>query len=46
MLVVAGDNRAHSGNPSQVFDNARKDLVKAFTGMGVAPGNIEPAPKQ
>ena len=41
VLVVAGDNRAHSGNPSQVFDNARKDLVKAFTGMGFAPGNIE-----
>ena len=41
VLVVAGDNRAHSGKPSRVFDNARKDLVKAFTGMGFAPGNIE-----
>jgi hypothetical protein len=40
VLVVAGDNRAHNGNPSQVFDNARKDLVKAFTGIGFAPGNV------
>jgi hypothetical protein len=40
VLVVAGDNRAHNGNPSQVFDNARKDLVKAFTGLGFAPGNV------
>jgi hypothetical protein len=41
VLVVAGDNHAHNGKPSQVFDNARKDLVKAFTGMGFAPANIE-----
>jgi hypothetical protein len=41
VLVVAGDNRAHNGKPSQVFDNARKDLAKAFTGMGFAPGNME-----
>jgi hypothetical protein len=40
VLLVAGDNRAHNGNPSQVFDNARKDLVKAFTGLGFAPGNV------
>jgi len=40
VLVVAGDNHAHSGNPSQVFDNARHDLVKAFTGMGFSPANI------
>jgi hypothetical protein len=40
VLVVAGDNHAHSGAPSQVFDNARHDLVKAFTGIGFASANI------
>jgi hypothetical protein len=40
VLVVAGDNHAHSGAPSHVFDNARHDLVKAFTGIGFAPANI------
>jgi hypothetical protein len=40
VLVVAGDNHAHNGKPSQVFDNARKDLVKAFTGMGFSPANV------
>ena len=40
VLVVAGDNHAHNGNPSAVFDNARRDLVKAFTGMGFSPANI------
>ena len=41
VLVVAGDNRAQNGGPTKVFDNARKDLVEAFTGLGFAPGNIE-----
>ncbi len=41
VLVVAGDNRAQNGGPTKVFDNARKDLVKAFTGMGFAAANIE-----
>jgi hypothetical protein len=41
VLIVAGDNRAQNGGPTKVFDNARKDLVKAFTGLGFAPGNIE-----
>lgn len=40
VLVVAGDDRAHSGAPSKVFDNARRDLVKAFTGMGFSPANV------
>jgi hypothetical protein len=40
VLVVAGDNRAHSGNPSQVFDNARRDLVKDFTAIGFSPANV------
>ncbi len=40
VLVVAGDNRAHSGNPSQVFDNARHDLVKDFTALGFSSANV------
>ncbi|OJT95976.1 MAG: hypothetical protein BGN82_11680 [Alphaproteobacteria bacterium 65-7] len=40
VLVVAGDNRAQSGNPSQVFDNARRELVKVFAGLGFAPRNM------
>jgi hypothetical protein len=40
-LVVAGDSRAHSGAPSEVFDNARRDLVKALKQMGFADANIQ-----
>jgi len=40
VLVVSGDNHAHSGAPSAVFDNARHDLVAAFIRMGFAPANI------
>lgn len=40
VLVVAGDNKAHSGAPSQVFDNARRDLVKTFVGLGFSPANV------
>jgi hypothetical protein len=41
VLVVAGDNRAHSGKPSQVFDNARKDLARDFATLGFNPANME-----
>jgi hypothetical protein len=40
VLIVSGDNHAHSGNPSAVFDNARHDLVAAFTRLGFSPANI------
>jgi hypothetical protein len=40
-IVVAGDYRAHSGAPSEVFDNARRDLVKALTQIGFSPANIQ-----
>ena len=40
VLVVAGDDHAHSGAPSKVFDNARRDLVKDFTTLGFDPRNI------
>ena len=40
-LVVAGDSRAHSGAPSEVFDNARRDLVTALKQMGFAENHIQ-----
>jgi hypothetical protein len=40
-LVVAGDSRAHSGAPSEVFDNARRDLVTALKQTGFAENHIE-----
>lgn len=40
VLVVSGDNLAHSGKPTKVFDNARRDLVKAFTGIGFKADNV------
>jgi hypothetical protein len=39
-IVVAGDWHAHSGAPSEVFDNARRDLTKSFVAAGVSPANI------
>jgi hypothetical protein len=40
-LVVAGDSHAHDGADSQVFDNARRDLVKALKQMGFAENHIQ-----
>ncbi len=40
-LVVAGDSRAHDGAESLVFDNARRDLVKALKQMGFAENHIQ-----
>jgi hypothetical protein len=40
-LVVAGDSRAHDGAQSLVFDNARRDLVKALKQMGFAENHIQ-----
>jgi hypothetical protein len=39
-IVVAGDWRAHSGEASMVFDNARRDLTKKLVGLGFRPANI------
>ncbi len=39
-IFVAADNHAHSGAPSEVFDNARRDLASAFAKAGFSPGNI------
>lgn len=41
VLIVAGDDQAHNGKPSQVFDNGRKSLAKAFAGIGFSPANTE-----
>src|SRR6185437_16103723 len=40
VLLVAGDDHAHSGAHSMVFDNARRDLAKAFAGIGFNPANM------
>jgi hypothetical protein len=40
VVLVAGDYRAHSGAPSKVFDNGRRDLGKAFAKIGFAPANM------
>lgn len=40
-MVIAGDWHAHSGAPSEVFDNARRDLAKDFEQMGFAPDHVQ-----
>lgn len=40
VLVVAGDDHAHDGGHSEVFDNARKKLATAFAGIGFSPANM------
>lgn len=39
-VVVAGDWHAHSGGPSEAFDNARRDVSRALIAAGFSPGNI------
>ena len=39
-IVVAGDWHAHKGAATEVFDNARRDLTKAFVAKGFEPANI------
>jgi hypothetical protein len=39
-IVVAGDWHAHSGAPSEVFDNARRDVGKALLAAGFAQANL------
>ena len=40
VAVIAGDFRAQSGRPSEVFDNARRDVAAQLGKMGFTPGNI------
>jgi hypothetical protein len=39
-VVVAGDFHAHSGAPSEAFDNARRDVTQELIGAGFSRQNI------
>ena len=39
-VVVAGDWRAHSGEPTEAFDNARRDVGATLLDLGFSPGAI------
>jgi hypothetical protein len=39
-VVIAGDWHAHSGGPSEAFDNARRDVTAAFERAGFEPANL------
>ena len=38
-IFIAGDYKAHSGADSEVFDNGRRDVAKAFIAAGLKPEN-------
>ncbi len=38
-IVVAGDWHSHSGAPSEVFDNGRRDIAADLARLGFLPGN-------
>jgi hypothetical protein len=40
VVVVAGDWHAHDGSPSEIFDNARRDVSAALARIGFNPSNI------
>jgi hypothetical protein len=40
VIVVAGDWHAHDGSPSEIFDNARRDVSAALAGIGFNSSNI------
>jgi hypothetical protein len=39
-VIVAGDWRAHDGGPSEVFDNARRDLSRSLIDAGFSPDHV------
>jgi hypothetical protein len=39
-VVVAGDWHAHSGGPSEAFDNARRDVAQTLERAGFRPANL------
>src|SRR5215469_17034627 len=39
-IVVAGDFHAHSGAPSEAFDNARREVTHDLLGLGFEPQNL------
>jgi hypothetical protein len=40
-VVVAGDFHAHSGAPTEAFDNARHDVAQALVKAGFDPKNVQ-----
>ena len=40
-VVIAGDFHAHSGGPTEAFDNARRDVTKTLAGMGFQSASIQ-----
>jgi hypothetical protein len=40
VAVVSGDWHDHDGRPSEIFDNARRDVSAALAGIGFNPSNI------
>jgi hypothetical protein len=40
VIVVAGDWHAHDGSPSEIFDNARRDVSTALVNAGFNPANV------
>ncbi|HEY2445842.1 MAG TPA: C13 family peptidase [Rhizomicrobium sp.] len=40
-IVVAGDWHAHDGAPSDIFDNARRDVARELMSLGFSSSNIE-----
>ena len=40
VAVVAGDWHDHDGRPSEIFDNARRDVSAALADIGFNPSNI------
>jgi hypothetical protein len=40
VVVVAGDWHAHDGSPSEIFDNARRDVSAALARIGFNTSNI------
>jgi hypothetical protein len=40
-VVVSGDWHAHDGSPSEIFDNARRDVTHDLETLGFARNNIE-----
>jgi len=39
-IVVAGDNTADGGAPTEVFDNARRDIAQHLLTIGFEPANV------
>lgn len=39
-IVVAGDWHSHSGAPSEVFDNGRRDVAADLAALGFSPNNV------